>query len=377
MATGEEAPKDVALPDAENSQGEAAVSQASSAVVGKTSTSVSRLNRLTGRSPSLLRRRQQWLIFYHESVRRLAEQLKDEMGDNAELSALQWRRFPDGFPNLSVERQDVHRLEQFFGTCLIVSFHNPEVIFEQLCLLHELPRMRAKNFHVIMPWFCTGTMERVERLGQIATAKSLADMLSCCPVGPGGPMTLVTYDIHWLQEQFYFSDPLLVELRTAVPLCLELLSRARAAAPDEEVVVAFPDEGAHKKMKDTFKDYPFVICDKVRDGARRIVTIIEGQDNIAGKHCVIIDDMVMSGALMLECAQQLHSMGAARISCFTVHAVMPKQAWKKFIDTGILHRFWITDTMPSTADEVRGVEPFEVITIAPLVASYLLGYGET
>jgi len=332
--------------------------------------------RIHGHTESVLRRKQQWLIFHHESTRGIAEKVKESMGGHAELSVLQWQRFDDGFPNLTVEKQDVHRLEQFYGTCLIISFHCPEVIFEQLCLLHELPRMRAKNFHVILPWFCTGTMERVEKLGQIATAKSLADMLSCCPPGPGGPMTLVVYDIHWLQEQFYFGDPLLVELRTAVPLCLEVLCRAKAEAPDEELVIAFPDDGAHKKLKVTFQAYPHIICDKVRDGDRRIVTMKEGKEHIAGRHCVIIDDMVMSGALMLECAQQLRAEGAARVSCFTVHAVMPKQAYRKFVGTGLLHRFWITDTVPSTAAEVSGLDPFEVISIAPLIAKYLLGHCE-
>jgi len=319
------------------------------------------------------RRRHQWLVFYHESVRSTALQLKDIMGSNAELSQLEWKHFDDGFPDLQIHKQDAERLEQFYGTCLIVSFHSPEVIFEQLCLLHELPRMRAKNFHVILPWFCTGTMERVETLGQIATAKSLADLLSCCPSGPGGLPTLVTYDIHWLQEQFYFTDRILVELKSALCLGLEVLARASAATPDEEVVVAFPDDGAHKKMRELFKDYPHIICDKVRDGDRRIVTVCEGEDFVKGSHIVIVDDMVMSGALMLECARQLHARGAARLSCFTVHAVMPKQAYKKFLGNDLLHRFWITDTVPSTASQVEGQAPFEVLSIAPLIARYLTG----
>merc|ERR1712054_749135 len=95
------------------------------------------------------------------------------------------------------------------------------------CLLYALPRMQARNFRIILPWFSTGTMERVEQMGQIATAASMARMLSCCPPGPNGPATVVIYDIHALQEQFYFSDSVLVELKTAAWLFKEALVEAK------------------------------------------------------------------------------------------------------------------------------------------------------
>jgi len=327
------------------------------------------------RSCSIARRRMQWLIFYHDSMKSTALQLKELMGEGVVLSQLEWKRFNDGFPNLQINKEDCHRLEEFHGTCILVSFHNTDVIFEQLCLLQALPKMRARNFHVILPWFCTGTMERVETLGQIATAKSLADLLSCTPLGPSGPCTLVTYDIHWVQEQFYFSDRLLVELKSAMVLGARTLLALQDEAPDEKVVVAFPDEGAHKKMQDIFRIFPHIVCDKVRNGDKRIVTLKEGEGFADGSHVVIVDDMVMSGGLMLECAAQLRARGALKISCFTVHAVMPQDGWKKFVGKGF-HRFWITDTVPTTAAAVQGQEPFEVLSIAPLIAQYLDGIIE-
>lgn len=325
------------------------------------------------RASSMTMRRQQWLVFHHESVRSTALRVKEIMGGDAELSMLEWKHFDDGFPDLQIQTQDARRLEQFYGTCLIVSFHSPEVIFEQLCLMHELPRTRAKNFHIILPWFSTGTKERVEALGQIATAKTLADLLSLCPPGPGGPATLVTFDIHWMEEQFYFGDRLLVELKSAMSLGLAALERARQEL-EVEIAVAFPDDGAYRKMQDVFGAYRHrsVVCDKVRDGDKRIVTVREGAEHVPGRHCVVVDDMVMSGALMLECAAQLFQMGASHVSCLTVHAVMPQGAYKKFLGKG-LYRFWITDTVPSTAALVQGQEPFEVLTIAPLIAGYLRG----
>lgn len=53
-----------------------------------------------------------------------------------------------------------------------------------------------------------------------------------------------------------------------------------------------------------------VICTKVRDGAKRIVRLKEGEAK--GRHVVIVDDLVQSGSTLLECgkllkAQVLHT----------------------------------------------------------------------
>lgn len=47
------------------------------------------------------------------------------------------------------------------------------MIFEQLSVLYAIPRYLARSVIVILPYFPTGTMERVDKEGQIATAKVL------------------------------------------------------------------------------------------------------------------------------------------------------------------------------------------------------------
>lgn len=50
----------------------------------------------------------------------------------------------------------------------------------------------------------TGTMERIQTQGEIATAHSLARMISAVPPSATGPSQVVIFDIHTLQNQFYF-----------------------------------------------------------------------------------------------------------------------------------------------------------------------------
>ena len=49
-------------------------------------------------------------------------------------------------------------------------------------------------------------------------------------------------------------------------------------------------QGAYKRFKDKFKEYPTVVCKKIRDGDKRVVRIHEGDPT--GRHIVIVDDLV-------------------------------------------------------------------------------------
>ena len=64
-------------------------------------------------------------------------------------------------------------LQPLFHTpvILLASFHSPEVIFEQLSLIYSLPRYLVRSFRLILPFFPTATMERVDKEGQVVTAK--------------------------------------------------------------------------------------------------------------------------------------------------------------------------------------------------------------
>lgn len=63
-----------------------------------------------------------------------------------------------------------------------------------------------------MPFFPTGSFERIEEEGDVATAFTLARMLSNTPVSRGGPTSLVIYDIHALQVPFFLPILLFMSL---------------------------------------------------------------------------------------------------------------------------------------------------------------------
>ncbi len=86
----------------------------------------------------------------------------------------------------------------------------------------------------------------------------------------------------------------------------------------------------------------------------------------AGRHVVVVDDLVQSGGTLLACLSALRAAGAAALSVFVSHGVFPGESWRAFEDVG-LHRFWLTDSCPASAAAVTGRGPFEVLSLAPLV----------
>ncbi|MEJ2643155.1 MAG: phosphoribosyltransferase family protein, partial [Desulfosarcinaceae bacterium] len=228
-------------------------------------------------------------------------------------------------------------------------------IFKQLAIIYELPRLSIRSLCVVLPFYPTGTMERVEQEGEIATASTLARMLSATPISKSGPLQIIIYDIHALQERFYFDNTVIPRLESAIPL---LKSRLQDL---HDLTIVFPDVGALKRFGRQFDGFPIVVCHKVRDGERREVQIKEG--NPRGRHTVIIDDLVMTGGTLRECRQALITAGATAVSAYVTHGVFPGESWRNFTGTEFTH-FWLTNSCPLTAVRLQGRPPFEVLCLS-------------
>lgn len=119
------------------------------------------------------------------------------------LPLISLRNFDDGFPNLFINKaQDIRGKHVAF----LASFSSPDVIFEQISVIYALPKLFVASFTLVLPFFPTGSFERMEEEGDVATAFTMARILSNIPKSRGGPTSLVTYDIHALQVHLSFVD---------------------------------------------------------------------------------------------------------------------------------------------------------------------------
>lgn len=279
---------------------------------------------------------------------------------------IQWGKFADGFPNLFIK--DVKYMAGK-DVIFIGSFHSPEIIFEQLSVLYMFPRYLARSFHFILPYFPTGTMERVDTEGQIATAKTLATLLSAIPLTTKGPAQICVFDIHALQERFYFSESIIPRLESAVPL---LLKEVQTLEDKEKIAFAFPDDGACKRFHHFFPEQEPITCVKIRDGSKRIVKVKDG--NPEGKHVIIIDDLVQTGGTLKECGKALLEKGAVKVSAYVTHPVFPNNSWQRFVNSDVkFENFWITDSIPH-GREIAKHKPFKLLSLCESIAEMLMGY---
>ncbi|KAK6922268.1 Ribose-phosphate pyrophosphokinase, N-terminal domain [Dillenia turbinata] len=307
-------------------------------------------------------------LFYCAETKPLAERVAAQ-SDSIELRTITWRTFEDGFPNLFISNAQGIRGQH---VAFLASFSSPGVIFEQLSVIYALPKLFVSSFTLVLPFFPTGTSERMEEEGDVATAFTLARILSNIPNSRGGPTSLVIFDIHALQERFYFGDNILPCFESGIPL---LKKRLQQLPDSDNISIAFPDDGAWKRFHKQLQHFPTIVCAKVREGDQRIVRLKEGEPE--GRHVVIVDDLVQSGGTLLECQKVLAKHGAAKISAYVTHGIFPNKSWERFQhdnegspENGLTY-FWITDSCPLTVKEVKNKPPFEVLSLAGSIAAAL------
>ncbi|CAF1268716.1 unnamed protein product [Didymodactylos carnosus] len=318
------------------------------------------------------------LLVYAREMKLLATEICMFSNQLIKLGEIEWNLFPDTWPNLFIKHSEVIRNSHVI---YLASLHNPSTIFEQISLLYHLPKYQCISLKVLLPYFPTGTMERIQIQGEIATAYSLAVMLSAVPLTRTGPTEIVTLDIHALQNQFYFSSNVVVRLESTICLLLNELDKEQQNNPHgDKYAIAFPDDGAHKRYSHMFnscdeKKYEEIICSKIRQDDKRITTLQEG--NPQGYHVIIIDDLVQSGGTLLECAKTLKEKGAIKVSAYVTHGIFPNESWKKFLHNNNntiekndvkLDTFWVTNTYPNT-EILVDKPPFKVLSIAKLLCN--------
>lgn len=275
-----------------------------------------------------------------------------------ELGSISWKRFPDKFPNIFIEQMDgLTDRHVAFLAC----FDTPDTIFEQWSAMRSLAVFKPKSFRILLPYFPTGTMERKDHEGQVATGGTLAKLLSSLPPAGPGPIPLYTWDIHALPIRDFFGDNIAPKFKTGTRML-------KIAYEGRDISIAFPDHGSYKRFKTFFSDpvtkeplYPFIICEKERGpGDKRTVKIVEGE--VKGRHIVQVDDLIHSGSTAIEAGNAMLDAGAARVDFYATHGVCEDNAWKKFQGSRF-GKVIITDSCPATAAAVRNEKPFEVFSL--------------
>ena len=87
--------------------------------------------------------------------------------------------------------------------------------------------------------------------------------------------------------------------------------------------------------------------------------------DVAGRHCVLIDDMIDTGGTICAAADQLTEQGASQVWAATTHGLFSGPAIDRIKNSSI-ERLVVTNTLPIPPDKF--IDKFELVSIGPLVA---------
>ena len=297
------------------------------------------------------------VVMSHPSCRSLAIDVIDQNPDKYRWGYTCWGHFGDTYPNITFDTNLKDR-----DVIYVMSMHDPAVFMEQLSVILVIPRQQVKSLRIMMSYFAPGTMDRVDSEGIIATAETIATIISSCiPSTQTGPPILEIYDIHALQERFYFKDNVIVELKSAIPILMK--------SYDRTWVIVFPDDGAAKRFGPKFPNYAKIVCAKKRDGERRTVEIKERigavltEDDISGY--IIVDDLVQTGGTLMQCAKVISAECKGRpVHAFVTHAIFPGRAYRRFMKPDSpIKRFVCTNSNPAVSDVLERIPIFKVLSL--------------
>jgi ribose-phosphate pyrophosphokinase len=263
------------------------------------------------------------------------------------------KRFADG--EIFVEIHDNVRGQDVF-VIQSTSYPTNDNLMEMLIIVDALRRSSAKRITAVMPYFGYARQDRRPGPRTPITAKLVANLIE-----RAGVDRVITLDLHASQIQGFFDIP--TDNLFAAPV---MRHDIEALFDTSNVVVVSPDVGGVVRARGLAKRIgtPIAICDKRRDapGQAEIMNVI---GDVAGKSCILIDDIVDSGGTLVNAADALLKNGASDVHAYITHGVLSGGAVSKIVNSS-LKSLVITDSIRPT-EAVLAARNIRILSIAPLI----------
>ncbi|MFM5884271.1 MAG: ribose-phosphate pyrophosphokinase [Novosphingobium sp.] len=230
-------------------------------------------------------------------------------------------------------------------------------LMELLICIDALRRSAAKRITAVLPYFGYARQDRKPGPRTPISAKLVANLITTA-----GADRVLAVDLHAGQIQGFFDIPT-DNLYGAPVMAADILTRSEG----QDLMVVSPDVGGvvrARALARRLKNAPLAIVDKRRDkpGSSEVMNII---GDVAGRHCILIDDIIDSGGTLCNAAQALMDDGAASVTAYLTHGVLSGSAVER-VSNSALKELVITDTIQPTEAALKS-DKIRVLTIAPLI----------
>jgi len=231
-------------------------------------------------------------------------------------------------------------------------------IMEQLIMVDALKRASARRITVVTPFFGYARQDKKSRGREPISARLMADLFATA-----GADRLMAVDLHTAQIQGFFDGP--VDHLFALPILAEYIE---ARLDLKRVTVVAPDAG-RVRVCELWTDRlgcPLAIIHKRRDPhVANQVKVFEVVGKVQGRTCILVDDMVDTGATIVNAAEALFEQGADQVIVTATHGVLSGGATDSLKNSRISEVI-VTNTLPIPQD--KRIDKLTVLSIAPLIA---------
>jgi ribose-phosphate pyrophosphokinase len=233
-----------------------------------------------------------------------------------------------------------------------------EHLVELLALADACRRAAAARITAVVPYLGYARSDKRHGRREPIMGRMVADVLEAV-----GIHHVVTVDLHASQIEGFFKIP--VDTLTAIP---RLAARLSKDLPPGVVVVA-PDAGALRMASEyahRLNGTVAVLHKRRESGTGTQVTHLVG--DVAGKTCLIVDDMISTGGTLASAIETLLKAGAhPEFTIAATHGLLVAGARPRIAQESV-KKIFITDTV---AGAPKDWPPLHIVSAAPLIAGAL------
>ena len=290
----------------------------------------------------------------------IARRMSMHRGTSVNLVDARVERFND--QEIFVEVYENVRGEDMY---IIQPTSNPanDNLMELLIISDALRRSSADRITAVIPYFGYARQDRRAKARTPITAKLVANMIA-----EAGIDRVLTLDLHAAQIQGFFDIP--VDNLYASPIfALDIEHHFKGKMAD--LMVVSPDVGGVARARELAKRIgaPLAIVDKRREKAGEVaeMTVI---GNVAGKTCLIVDDIADTAGTLCKAAEVLLQSGAVEVHAYITHGVLSNGAVER-VAASVMKSLVITDSIEPT-EATRNAKNIRIVPTAPMFAQAIL-----
>ncbi|RKQ71236.1 ribose-phosphate pyrophosphokinase [Litorimonas taeanensis] len=211
-------------------------------------------------------------------------------------------------------------------------------LMELLILIDALVRASAQRITAVIPYFGYARQDRKTGGRTPISAKLVANLVS-----KAGAHRVLTVDLHAGQIQGFFDIP--TDNLFGQPVFVDDIRDKFSAKDRENLLFVSPDTGGVVRTRSIAKQFnaDIAIVDKRRPkaGESEVMNII---GDVAGRTCILYDDIIDSGGTLCNAAKALKDHGANSVSAYITHGVLSDPAVER-ITKSELTEVVITNTI--------------------------------